>query len=240
MPIGIYAAASGMAAQQVKLDAIANDLANTGTAGYKGVRVGFADLVYAERGGVPIGSGATAVDAGRSMRQGTMTESGDPLSMAIDGRGYFQVRQADGTTALTRDGSFRLDARGELVTATGARMVPPVRLPAGTAREDVAIGPDGAITVKGAAAGKLALVEVPAPEGLRALGDNLFAVTAASGAAKPAAAAGQIRQGMLEGSNVDVAASMVELIAAQRSFELASRAIRTQDQLMEIANGIRA
>jgi flagellar basal-body rod protein FlgG len=115
-----------------------------------------------------------------------------------------------------------------------------VRLPAGTAREDVAIGPDGAITVKGAAAGKLALVEVPAPEGLRALGDNLFAVTAASGAARPATAAGQIRQGMLEGSNVDVATSMVELIAAQRSFELASRAIRTQDQLMEIANGIRA
>ena len=240
MPIGIYAAAAGMAAQQVKLDAIANDLSNTGTAGYKGVRVGFRDLVYAERNGVPVGSGAAAVDAGRSMRQGTMTSTGDPLSVAIDGRGYFQVRAADGTTALTRDGSFRLDAKGELVTATGSRLVPPVTLPAGTAQEDVAIGPDGSITVAGAPAGKLAIVEVPAPEGLRALGDNLFAVTTASGAAKAATAPGEVRQGMLEGSNVDVATSMVELMTAQRSFELASRAIRMQDQLMEIANGIRA
>jgi len=237
--MGIYSAAAGMAAQQARLDAIANDIANASTTGYKQVRTGFRDLVSAQGRGAPAGSGAAAVDLGRSMRQGTLADVTDPLSLAIEGPGFFQVTMPDGSTGLTRDGSFRLDAQGRLVTASGAPLVPPVTVPGGTAPDEVSIAQDGTVTHAGRTIGRVAVVEVPAPEGLLPVGDNVFAATTASSKAA-AARSSQVRQGALEQSNVDMADAMTQMLEAQRSFDLASRVIKMQDQLLEIANGLRS
>jgi flagellar basal-body rod protein FlgG len=239
MPNGIYSAAAGMAAQQSRIDALANDLSNAQTDGYKSVRVGFRDLAYSTvEQGIRVGSGAAAVELGRTFAQGPLTSSEDPLALALEGSGFFQVKTPDGRTALTRDGQFQLDATGELVTATGDRLVPPVKFAAGTKPEDVTVANDGTISVKGAKLTKLQLVDVPAPDGLLPIGDNLFVPSQASGGAAPARGA-SVRQGQLEGSNVDVASSMIDLLDAQRSYELASRAIKMQDQLLQTANDLR-
>lgn len=235
MPEGIYSAAAGMAAQQTRLDALANDVANVNTTAYKHERLGFRDLVYQAEQGVPIGAGSAPVDVGRSFEQGALTETGDPLSVAIVGPGFFQVRRADGSVALTRDGRLALDANGAIVTSTGERLVPPLTVPAGTDASAISIASNGAVSVGATSIGRLSIVTVPAPSALAPAGDNLFAPTAASGA--PAAVTGTtVQQGSLEGSNVDLAAAMVDMIDAQRGYELASRAIKTQDQLLDGAN----
>jgi flagellar basal-body rod protein FlgG len=238
MPNGIYSAAAGMAAQQTRIDAIANDLANTNTTGYKHERVGFRDLVYNQEQGMPVGSGVAAVSVGQSFEQGALADSENPLALAIQGPGFFQVKRADGTTALTRAGNLDLDANGSLVTTTGEQLVPPVTVPKGTQPKDVVIGPDGAVTVAGKSVGKIQIVDVPTPAGLQPAGNSMFVPTRASGAAAPARGA-TLKQAMLESSNVDVATAMTDLMDAQRNFDMSSRVIRMQDQLLEIANGIR-
>ncbi|HMJ01904.1 MAG TPA: flagellar hook-basal body protein [Conexibacter sp.] len=246
MLAGLYSAAAGMAAQQTRIDGVANDLANTSTTGYKHVRVGFRDLLYSAQGDgagetVLAGSGAAASFIGRAQAQGALQPTGQPLDVAIQGPGFFQVRRADGGLALTRDGSFRLDATGRLTTKDGHLVEPGITVPRGTTPEQIAIGADGTVRAgTGATLGRIQLVTVPAPDGLRALGANLFEATAESGAATDVAAnASEIRQGALEGSNVDVADAMVDMIDAQRSFQLASKAIQMQDQMMEIANQVK-
>jgi flagellar basal-body rod protein FlgG len=221
------------------LDAIANDLANVNTDGYKRVRLGFRDLFYAQRDrNVRVGSGAAAFDAGRDYATGSFRSVDDPLAVAIDGAGFLKLRRADGSTALTRAGSLRVDADGRLATAGGELLDPPLTLPKGAAPGDVTIAADGSVTVKGTRVGAIAIVDVPAPTGLQPIGDSLFAPTAASGA--PTAAKGfRLQQGALEASNVDAAEAMTGLIDTQRSYQLASRAISMQDQLMQIANDIR-
>lgn len=238
MPNGIYSAAAGMAAQQSRLDAIANDLANSSTAGYKSQRIGFRDLLYGSDQGVAVGSGAAAIDIGRSLAQGTFEPSEDPLAVAIEGPGFFQVRRADGTTALTRSGQFQLDANGSLVTITGEQLVPPIKVPAGTQPEKISIGQDGAVTVAGTPVGRITLVTVPAPTSLQPVGSSLFAPTQASGGVVPATAA-RLRQNQLEASNVSVANAMTDMLDAQQSFQLASRAIQTQDHLLQVANELK-
>jgi flagellar basal-body rod protein FlgG len=235
MPMGIYSAAAGMAAQQQQLDALANDLANVNTNGYKKGRNDFRDLVYANG----IGSGTALVDGGRDFSAGAMKQVDDPLSVALGGAGFFQVKLADGRTALTRDGSFRLDANGQLVTSTGQRLDPPIKLPKGTSPKDIAIAADGTVTAKGAKLGQIRVVDVPARTGLQPIGDSLFLATQASGAAKALTGSPNIQQGYLEASNVDVGQTMTDLISTQRSFQLTSRVITMQDQLMSIANDIR-
>jgi flagellar basal-body rod protein FlgG len=227
-----------MAAQQTRIDAIANDLANTSTTGYKHERVGFRDLVYNEEQGMPVGSGVASVSVGQSFQQGSLVDSDNPLALAIQGPGFFQVKRADGTTALTRAGDLGLDANGSLVTATGEELVPPIKVPKGTQPGDISIGADGAVTVAGKSVGKIQLVDVPTPAGLQPVGNTEFVPTRASGAATPARGA-TLKQASLESSNVDVATAMTDLMDAQRNFDMASRVIRMQDQLMEIANGIR-
>jgi flagellar basal-body rod protein FlgG len=240
MADGIYAAAAGMAAQQTRMDAIANDLANADTPGYKSERVAFKDLVYSAEGVVNVGSGAVALDAGRSTQQGVLNDSTDPLSLAIDGPGFFQIRRADGTVGLTRDGSLQLDSAGSLVTSQGERLVPPITLPTGTQPADVSIGTDGSVTAAGRIVGRIALVNVPSPGGLLAVGNSTYVATAASGAATPlAGATSKIRQSELEASNVDTAQAMTDLLDAQQGYSLASRAIQTQDQILQIANDIK-
>jgi len=235
MPEGIYAAAAGMAAQQTQMDAIANDIANVNTAGYHSERIGFQDLVYTAEQNVPIGSGSKTIDLGRTEEEGSIQQNGDPLSLAITGPGYFQVRRSDGSVALTRNGQFGLDASGAVVTASGERLVPPITVPKGTDPSDIKIGANGAVSVNGKSIGQITVVDVPNEGGLQPVGDSLFVATAASGAAGPLRSS-TIEQGALETSNVDMGTAMVDMIQAQRGYELASNAIKTQDELLNVAN----
>jgi flagellar basal-body rod protein FlgG len=237
---GLYTAAAGMAAQQQRMDALSNDVANVNTAGYKRVRVGFHDLIYQRtRGGVSTGSGAAAVQLGRGSAQGALQKTDQPLDLAIVGDGYFQVRKAGtGQTALTRNGSFQVDANGQLTTPEGDSLVPPIRIPKGIDPSTVAIATDGTVSAAGRRLGQIQLVTVPAPSGLAAAGNGYFTVTAASGGAGRTTTA-TLQQGVLESSNVDLADAMVDMMDAQRSYSMASKAIHMQDQMMEIANGIR-
>ena len=231
---GIHTAAAGLIAHQTRMDMLANDIANVSTAGYKSARVAFKELV----GDDGAGAGSAAVELGRSLRPGAFIESGNPLSVAINGPGFLQVRRADGSLALTRSGELRLDANGAIVTPAGERLEPSVTLPPGTSPGSVTIGRDGSLTVADKSVGKIELVEVPAPSGLRSVAGNLFVATEASGA-PIASPPSTVMQGMLEASNVDLGAAMVEMMMAQRGFQLASRAVRTHDDLMRITNQIR-
>jgi flagellar basal-body rod protein FlgG len=241
---GLYSAAAGMAAQQTRLDAVSNDLANDATPGYKPVRLAFRDLVYQapSYGGLTAnarnGAGAATAFAGRSFEQGTLQPTGRTMDVALEGPGFLQVRRADGSTALTRNGSLSLDAQGHLTTATGELLEPPITAPQGVGEEDVRIGVDGTVTAQGRTLGRLQIVDVPAPTGLQALGNSLFLPTAASG--RPAAASGTtVQQGSLEASATDLSQAMVDMMDAERSFQMASRAIQVQDQVLEIANGVK-
>jgi flagellar basal-body rod protein FlgG len=236
---GLYTAAAGMAAQERRLDAVSNDIANVNTSGYKRLRIGFRDLIYQQDGpsGVRTGSGAAVTQLGRGTEQGALQQTGEPFDMAISGDGYFQVRRADGQVALTRSGSFLMDANRQLVTPNGERLVPPITIPRGVDPSRVSIGADGTVSAGGRNIGRIQLVTVPAPNGLAPAGNNLYLPTAASGGLR--AATGQIAQGVLETSNVDLADAMVDMMDAQRSYSMASKAIHMQDRMMEIANQIK-
>jgi len=238
---GLYSAAAGMQAQQQRMDTVANDLANVNTNGYKRERVAFRDLLYVgdASGRVQSGAGAAATTIGRGFAQGALRETGNPLDVAIQDGGFIQVRRADGTTGLTRDGSLRLDPNGRLTTQQGDLVQPPVTVPAGTEESDVSIATDGTVTVKNRPVGTLQLFTVRSPEALQSVGDSLFRPTAASGTATRMAAP-RLTQGSLEAANVDVADSMTEMMDAQRSFQLASKAVQMQDQMLQIANGVKS
>jgi flagellar basal-body rod protein FlgG len=241
---GLYAAASGMEAQQNQFDAISNDMANANTAGYQSTQVGFQDLLYSTGGlaatgsNVATGAGASSAIVGRDPAEGSLQSTGRTLDVAINGPGYLQVRRNDGTIGLTRNGALQLDSQGQLTNQDGNLLVPPVKIPAGASVSDVKIAADGQVTVNGAQAGKLAIVDVPAPNQLQADGNSMFTVTAGSGATR-AAAGSSLAQGSLEGSNVDVAHDMSTMIQAERAYEMASKAIQYQDQMLQIANGIK-
>ena len=242
---GLYSAAAGMAAQQNRMDSLANDVANVNTPGYKKLRVGFRDLIYQQAGrgalaNVRTGSGSAAVDLGRGQGQGVLQQTGNPLDLAVQGPGFFQVRRPNGQVVLTRDGSFHLDDTGRLVNAQGTLVQPGITVPRGTDPSQLRIASDGTVSVgTGRTLGRIQLVDVPSTDGLQPLGDNLFAATAASGAARPAGRGSTLAQGMLEGSNVDLGDAMVDMMDAQRGFELASKAISMQDQILGIANGVK-
>ena len=238
---GLYAAAAGMSAQQEQINAVSNDLANVNTDGYKSERVGFQDLLYNQvnQAGTDttVGAGAMAQIIGRDESQGALQQTGQPLDLAIQGQGYFQVKLPSGQQALTRDGSFTTDAQGHIVTSDGSMLEPPITLPPKVSPSEVQIGSDGTVTAGGKTLGQIKLVTVPAPEHLLADGLGGFTANAASGAIKPlTGGTSTLQQGALEGSNVDMATDMVEMVGAQRSYQLASSAIQTQNQMMSIAN----
>jgi flagellar basal-body rod protein FlgG len=240
---GLYSAAAGMAAQQRRMEALSNDVANVNTNGYRRVRLGFRDLVYQQAGGgagagVRTGSGSAAEIVGRSQQQGVLRQTGNPFDLAIDGPGFFQVRRADGTLALTRDGSFRLDQNGRLVTSQGQLVEPGLTVPRGVRKEQVTVAADGRVTADGRVIGRIGIYNVAAPERMLAAGDSLFVPTADSGPVREVRNSGVV-QGHLEASNVDLADAMVDMMDAQRSFTLASRAIHMQDEMMGIANGVK-
>jgi flagellar basal-body rod protein FlgG len=242
---GMYTAAAGMAAQQTRLDAVSNDLANVDTTGYKHTRVAFRDLVYdSAQGygaakGVTIGAGSAATVLGRSVEQGAFQSTGRSLDVAVSGPGFLQVKLADGRTALTRDGNLQTDALGRLKLHTGQLVEPPIKLPAGADASKVAIGADGTVTLGTTKLGQLKIVDVPAPGGLLGGPDNTFVASKSSGAVRAADKGTALEQGVLEGSNVDTAQAMTDMIEAQRAFQMASKAINTQDQILEIANQVK-
>jgi flagellar basal-body rod protein FlgG len=240
---GMYSAAAGMAAQQQRLDALSNDVANVDTTGYKRVRVAFRDLLYTPEGlatqGITEGAGAAATVVGRGYAQGATRRTELPLDVAIQGPGFLRMRRTDGTEILTRDGNLRFDAQGRLGSQRGDLVQPAIQLPDGANADAVKINPDGRVMCNGTELGRLQIVTVPSPDGLQALGDNAFAATAASGAAGAAPATTVLESGALEASNVDMGDAMAEMMEAQRAYEMASKAIQAQDRAAEIANGIK-
>lgn len=242
---GMYTAAAGMAAQQTRLDAVSADLANVDTTGYKSARVAFRDLVYDSAQGfgadksVEIGAGSAATSIGRSSAQGALQDTGRSLDVGLNGQGFLQVRLKDGTKALTRDGNLQVTADGRLALHTGQLIEPAVKLPQGANTDAVRIGPDGTVTLDGKSLGQLKIVDVPAPAALKGGPDNTFVATTGSGAIRAAAKSTTLTQGALEASNVDEAQAMTDMIEAQRAFQLASKAINTQDQILEIANQVK-
>jgi flagellar basal-body rod protein FlgG len=236
-----------MTAQQRRMDALSNDIANVNTTGYKHERTSFRDLVASETGlggaaGVTAGAGAAADSIGRGWGQGALQATGQPLDVAIQGDGFLQVKLPDGRTALTRDGALQVDARGRLGTKDGALVQPAVTLPAGLSPDELTIASDGTLFAQGKPLGRLTLVTVAAPHQLDDAGNGHYSTNAASGNARAAGGVGRdvtLSQGTLEMSNVDLGDAMVDMMAAQRGFQMASQAVRTQDQMLSIANGIK-
>jgi flagellar basal-body rod protein FlgG len=240
---GLYSAATGMAAQQQQLDALANDMANMSTPGYQATRVGFHDLLYSTGGGstgstVATGAGSAAQMIGRSQIQGSIQPTGRPLDVAIVGEGYIEVRRPDGTIGLTRNGVLQADAQGRLTTSTGMLLQPPIKVPKGITADQVTISPDGNVAAGTRKLGKITLVTVPAPDQLLADGNSVFSATAASGAIRRATGT-TLQQGAVEGSNVDMAETTVAMINAQQGYSMASKAISFEDQMLSIANQIK-
>ena len=251
----LWIAKTGMEGQQTKLDAISNNLANVGTNGYKRGGVVFEDLMYqnlrqtgaADSGpatlptGLQVGLGSRVAASTRNFAQGALQQSSGDLDLAIKGQGFFQVQLADGSTAYTRDGSFQLDANGQLVTAAGHVVQPGITIPAGA--QKVTVAQDGTVSVsvpgqsQPQAVGQIQLASFVNPAGLEPRGGNLFAESASAGApqagAPGTAGLGSLLQGMVEGSNVNVVEELVSMIATQRAYELNSKAITTSDQMLQ-------
>lgn len=254
-------AALGMAAQQLKIDTIANNLANVNTTGYKKNSVAFQDLLYEtiqsgdtdrrndkeKPGEIQIGLGNKPVSSFRSFTQGDIEETGNPLDLAINGRGFFQVLRPDGSVVFTRDGAFRLDGSGNVVTSSGLSIYPEIALPEGVS--SVQISKDGVISVmlqgqtEAEEIGQLEIATFMNPAGLRAVGGNLYEQTEASGdptyGLPGERGFGTTIQGYLEKSNVDVVKEMVDLIVAQRTYEINSKAVKTADEILAMTNNLK-
>jgi flagellar basal-body rod protein FlgG len=251
----LYIAKTGLDAQQTQLDVISHNLANVSTSGFKRSRAVFEDMLYQttrEAGaqstqqttlpsGLQIGTGARAVATTRIHTQGNLSQTGNALDLAIQGDGFFQIQQPDGTTAYTRDGSFHRDAQGQIVNSNGLPLQPALTVPATVLA--VTIGQDGTVTytTQGSGAsttlGTIQLATFINPAGLSAQGDNLYTETAASGTASTGTAGtnglGLLNQGFVETSNVNVAEELVNMIQTQRAYELNSKAITTSDQMLQ-------
>jgi flagellar basal-body rod protein FlgG len=240
---GLYSAAAGMAAQQQQLDAIGNDLANLSTTGYKSARIAFSDLLYNQVNlagtATTHGAGASATMIGRSHAEGSLQQTGNPLDLAIEGDGYFQVTGPGGKVALTRDGTFAVDGSGAITNAFGNQLSPPIKLPTGVSPSEVRISSSGVVSAGAKKLGQIQLVTVTSPAHLLGEANGLLSMNAASGTPHPATAA-TLRQGALEQSNVDVAKAMSLMVTTQRSFQMSSSAIQTENQMMTMANQLRA
>ena len=254
-------AALGMTAQQLNVDTIANNLANVNTTGYKKNAVEFQDLLYeninlgaAESDsktvqplGLQVGLGNRPVSTYRSFSQGALAETGNPLDLCINGNGFMQILRADGSLAYTRDGTLRINSEGYIVTSSGLKLYPEIVMPEGVS--GINIGQNGVISVsyederEPEEIGQIELVSFINPAGLKAIGGNLYTDTDSSGEANfgyPGEEGyGTIIQGYLEKSNVDIVQEMINLIVAQRAYEINSKAIKTSDELLAIANQIK-
>ena len=235
---GLYSAGAGMEAAQDQLSAVSNNIANQSTPGYQAQILGFHDLLYTTDDDAPsnalVGSGAGDSTLGFSQTQGSLQQTGNPLDIAISGPGYIQVRQPDGQTGLTRNGSLQLNSRGQLTTNLGMELVPPITLPRGTQPKDVSIAADGSVSAAGQKVGQIKIVQVPAPDKLLPQGGSVYSVSAASGAVQVAKGV-KMQQGYLEQSNVDMNTEVSQMMTAQQAYNMGSRAVQMEAQLGQIA-----
>ncbi len=252
-------AATGMTGQQMMVDVIANNLANINTTGFKRSQINFQDLLYVKMNqagaeiasgvnsptGLEIGSGVRASSTVKVFTVGELENTGRPLDIAIYGDGFLQVTQPNGDTRYTRDGALQVNANGQLVTPGGYSIEPAITLPTDAVAVD--IGKDGTVNVTGvdgsqSVVGNLQLVRFPNPAGLSNEGDNLLSETAASGTGITGTPGengfGAIQAGMLEKSNVQMVTELVNLITAQRAYEINARAIRAGDEMLRTATTI--
>jgi len=257
----LWTAATGMDAQQSRMDIISNNLANVSTTGFKKVRAEFEDLLSDTirsvtppdgRGGsqpapLQVGLGARLVATTPNLSQGEVTATNNPLDLAIQGQGFFQVQRANGELAYTRAGNFTLDATGRIVTPHGEMLQPGITIP--TTTTAITIKADGTVWATSGTnpnpqeVGSLQLYNFPNPGGLESTGDNLFNETVASGnplSAKPGEqGTGTLLQGYLENSNVTAITEMIDMIDCQRAYELNSKVIQTADQMLQKVTTIR-
>jgi flagellar basal-body rod protein FlgG len=256
MNLSLYSAATGMEAQQLNLNAIANNLANVNTPGFKRSRIEFQDLLYqkpravgADSGGgniiptgIEVGNGSRVASSSKLFTQGQLTNSGGKLDLAIQGDGFFEIQRTDGTIAYTRDGSFKLNAQGQVVTTDGLPVLSGFQtIPVGA---NVSISENGQVTVDSASGSqtfRLTMTRFANPAGLRSMGANLYEETAASGTPESGNPGeqgyGTTMQGYIEGSNVNIVEEMVALIVAQRAYEVNSKSIQTSDEMLQnVAN----
>ncbi|MFT5285210.1 MAG: flagellar basal-body rod protein FlgG [Planctomycetota bacterium] len=248
-------AASGMQAQQMQVDTIANNIANVNTNGYKKNQLSFRSLMYRtfrEPGaptsasqnnptGLQVGSGTEIASSTKLFMQGDLEPTANPLDVGISGEGFFELSTAGGGTAYTRDGSFRRDSTGLLVNSDGFALEPQITIPADAT--EVSIGQDGTVSVTQAGSatptvvGNITLVRFPNPAGLKALGGNMFSETASSGSPTSqtpgATGTGVLRQSFRERSNVAIVDELIALIEAQRNYEVNSRTIKVSDEMMQ-------
>jgi flagellar basal-body rod protein FlgG len=251
-----------MSAQQLNVDTIANNLANVNTSGFKKFRVDYQDLYYqtlrspeatdgdnaANPTGLEVGMGTYPVATQKIFTSGDLERTDNPLDLSIEGNGFFQVVLPDGSNAYTRSGTFRLDATGRIVTPDGYALQPDITVPPDT--QEIIVGTDGTVSARTSAGGTpavigtLELASFSNPAGLRSLGHSLYAESAAAGDPVTGTAGvdglGQVRQAMLEMSNVRVVDEMVAMITAQRAYELSAKAIQTADEMIRLSNNLRA
>lgn len=253
-------ASTGMAAQQMSVEVISNNLANVSTTGFKKSSWDFQDLIYqtltapgTDTGlgalpvGIQLGSGVRPVSVYRTFAQGDFEQTKNSLDLAIEGSGFFQVSLPDGSIAYTRAGSFKLDSEGSIVTADGYPVLPDLSVPSDA--QTINISPNGVVSVIQAGnpaptqVGTIELARFTNPAGLDSKGKNLFQTTSASGESVTGTPGqegfGTILQGALEGSNVNIAEEMVNMIVAQRAYELNSKAIQTADEMLSMANNLK-
>jgi flagellar basal-body rod protein FlgG len=255
MDSALWAAKTGLDAQQTRMTVVSNNLANVNTTGFKKDRAIFEDLLYQNQRqvggatsqdtvaptGLNVGTGVRVVATEKNHTQGGINTTGNALDVAISGRGFFQVLMPDGSFGYTRDGSFKMSAEGELVTSSGYRVQPGITIPDGV--QSITIGADGVVSalVAGQAApteiGTLQLTDFVNAAGLQPRGENLFSESAASGPAQTSTPGlnglGSLQQGALEGSNVNVVEELVNMIETQRAYEMNSKAISTVDQMLQ-------
>lgn len=254
----LHVARTGLEAQDTRMRVIANNLANVGTTGFKRDRANFATLAYQNQRvagqqssnettyatGLNLGTGVAVQSTSRIVTQGTMNNTGNALDLALDGEGYFQVELPGGQLGYTRAGNFTRSAQGELVTTQGYRVQPGITIPEDA--QAITVAPDGTVSATTAAGGEpteLGQIQTASftnPAGLQATGDNFLLETGASGQAQLGAPGeagrGGIRQGMLEGSNVNVVEELVDMIECQRAYEINSKMISAVDEMLKNAN----
>ncbi len=257
----LLTAATGMEAQQITIDTIANNLANVNTTGFKYSRANFHDLLYQTLkapgqntttgtivpSGIQIGSGSRLSSVDKVFKEGGIMVTDRSTDLMVEGEGFFRVQKDDGSIAYTRDGHFQLDATGRLVNAGGFPIVPEIIVPQGVSQDRINVGLDGTVSVRiGEASeviGQIDLANFINPAGLDSLGHNLYGPTIASGdpiVSRPNQdGMGRIAQGQLENSNVNIVEEMVNMITGQRAYEINSKVIQTGDQMLQQTNNIR-
>ena len=250
----LFIAKTGMEAQQTQLDVISHNLANVSTTGYKRANAVFEDLIYqnlrqvgsqtTEQSQLPtglhLGLGVRTVATTRNFLQGSLQQSSNALDVAINGNGFFEVNMPDGTIAYTRDGSFEVNAQGQLVTSSGLPVANGITIPQGATKVSISIDGVVSVTMPGQAApqqvGNIAMSQFINAAGLEPRGQNLYVETAASGQPQQGTPGtnglGTIQQGYLEASNVNVVQELVTMIQTQRAYEMNSKAIQTSDQML--------